>query len=349
MKIVDMLYMARLFGHHRTRLDDLLPKEIVPKAVTVKLTERCNSRCLSCNYWKQDLKDLITTKRVIDLIDEIAELGVIRLRFSGGEPLLREDFFLILEHAASKGFGKITMATNGLLVGKRAEAINRSSLTDLGVSVDGLRETNDLMRGVPGYFDTVMKGLTLIKNKRITIMSNLNGGLYKDLPELLRICEEAGYLWDYNLLDDTPSFFHGINVDSIIGSNNEVDKLFEVIRKYLHLKCMRRLSDIQLNYAYNYLKKTLKQEPHCYMGFMELFINSQGDVLSGCHVLPPVDNILQKGLLEIVGSKAYLKRVKNMVAGKCPGCTCGYGVNEALKNMPKYFMSRILQGKGVLP
>jgi hypothetical protein len=85
------------------------------------------------------------------------------------------------------------------------------------------------------------------------------------------------------------------------------------------------------------------------MGFMELYVDSQGNVLSGCQVLPPMGNILRSDLQEILATEAYQKRVRNMATRKCPGCTCGYGVNEILRNLPKYVVLRVLEKKRVLP
>ena len=72
-----------------------------------------------------------------------------------------------------------------MLIGRFADQINRSSLTDLGVSIDGLRDTNDRLPGVPGRLDQVMKGLRLVKNKQIMITTTLHDRLAEELPELL--------------------------------------------------------------------------------------------------------------------------------------------------------------------
>lgn len=251
-------------------------------------------------------------------------------------------FFEILDEIQVFSFEKITMATNGMLLKKFADKINRSCLTDLGVSIDGLKDTNDRIRGVVGYFDRTTEGLRLIKDKRITIMTTLNNTTHRELPELLEICERSGYLWDYNLPDNRIYFLEDTQTKSIWPLPTEVDALFDVIKKSRRLKCSQRLSDVQLDYAYRYLKGITVEEPHCFMGFMELFLDSQGNVLSGCHLLPPVGNIMKNNILDILESNVYRKRVRNMLVKKCRGCTCGYGVNVILENLPKYVFQKLL-------
>ena len=134
-----------------------------------------------------------------------------------------------------------------------------------------------------------------------------------------------------------------------IPSKEEVETLFEELSKLRHLRCMARLSDVRLAYAYQYLKGDVKREPHCYMAFMEVFIDSQGNVLSGCNVLPPTGNIFQNSLKDIFASERYKKRSRIMLARKCPGCTCGYGINQIIENLPTYGLSQLRERRRLLP
>jgi len=349
MKIRNVLYAARLFVYSKTLWDGIIPGMIRPYAVTIKLTERCNSRCITCNYWRKKSEDRIDKDAAIDLMQQLAAVGVNRIRFSGGEPLLRDDFFDIIEKTRGLGFEKVTVASNGLLLRVFADRINDSCITDLGISIDGTRETNDRIRGVSGYFDRVMEGLELIKGKRITIMTTLNNKSHLELPELFKMCEDRGYLWDYNLPDNRSYFLRDTELDSITPEPEDAGRIFDVIKECMHMKCGQRLSPVQLDYAYKYLKGIVTKEPRCYMGFVEMFIDSGGNVLSGCHSLPPVGNIMKNTLKEILGTDVYQKRVRDMLGRKCHGCTCGYGVNEILENLHRYTFIRIFNRKGLLP
>jgi len=349
MNFKNSVYIGRLFGYSKTGADSILPVMPNPYAVTIKLTENCNSKCITCNYWHTRHEDLIDADKAVDVIRQLYEVGVKRIRFSGGEPLLRKDIFEILERTRDIPFEKVTLATNGLLLSRRYKKINHSCLTDLGISIDGLPRTNDKIRGISGYFDQVMAGLEKIMDKRITIMTTLNRHSHVEIRELLDLFEKRGILWDYNLIDQHLYFLKDTQAETLIPSQDEVDTLFAELRKLKHLDCMARISDIKLAYARQYLQGEVEKEPPCYMGFLEVFIESKGDVLSGCSVLPSIGNIFQSDLKDILMSEKYKKRLRIMLARKCPGCSCGYGVNQIIENLPAYALSQLREKRRLSP
>lgn len=349
MNFTSAIYVGRLYGYSKIGIDSILPAEPKPYAATIKLTENCNAKCITCNYWHTQWEDLITTNKAVNIIEQLHELGIKRLRFSGGEPLLRKDFFEVLDRIKDLHFNKITLATNGLLISRLHEKINRSCLTDLGVSIDGLPETNDTIRGVPGYFDRVMAGLKKITGKQITVMTTLTRYTHLEIRKLLELCEERGFLWDYNLLDQHIYFLQNTEADTLIPSTDEVDFLFDELHKLKHLRCMARISDIKLVYACQYLKGEIHKESPCYMAFLEVFIDSKGNILSGCNTLPPMGNIFQTDLKDVLVSERYQKRLRTMLDRKCPGCSCGYGINQIIEHLPAYALSQLREKRRVSP
>lgn len=313
-----------------------MPNNVTPYAASIKLTENCNSRCITCNYWKRKSVDKISTDKAIDIIRQLEDMDICRLRFTGGETLLRSDFFDILKAIEKNRFSKVTLATNGILISKYAENINNSCLTDLGISIDGLEETNDRIRGIKGHYKLVFESLKRIVGKRITIMTTLNHRSHLELQAIIDLCSERGYLWDFNLLDDRIYFLKNSDIQSIWPEPNAVDQIIRVIKQNRNRRCLSRINDLQLNYARNYLKKIPLKEPPCFMGFMEIFINSQGDVFPGCYFFPPAGNVLESSLLEIIRGDTYRNRIDLMIKRKCRGCTCGYGVNEIINNLPLF-------------
>src|ERR1700739_2057580 len=149
------------------------PATIRPLSAHVKLTENCQAKCISCDYWKTRWNDGIDTSKAIDLVNQIAELGIGSLRFTGGEPLLRKDFFEVLQQAKTSSFKHIILQTNGLLLKKLNKEINASPISNISVSIDGLKDTNDHIRGIRGYFELAMEGIRLMKNKHRSIAIRL--------------------------------------------------------------------------------------------------------------------------------------------------------------------------------
>src|SRR5258706_12691882 len=86
----------------------------VPLSVQIDLTYRCNERCVHC-YLDHDDHGEMSTSEIKNLLDELASAGVFFLTLSGGEILLRKDFFEILEYAPKLTFW-VKLNTNAILV-----------------------------------------------------------------------------------------------------------------------------------------------------------------------------------------------------------------------------------------
>src|SRR5271169_3599182 len=86
----------------------------IPLSAQIDLTYRCNERCIHCYLDHSDHGEM-TTAEIKNLLDQMADAGVFYLTISGGEILMRRDFFEILEHARARTFC-IKLNTNGVLI-----------------------------------------------------------------------------------------------------------------------------------------------------------------------------------------------------------------------------------------
>src|SRR6056297_1092043 len=124
-------------------------------------TKRCNLYCEHC-YAGADTEGApneLSTAEGKALIDDLAEFGAPVILFSGGEPLVREDLTELVAHAADSGIRPV-LSTNGtLLTRERARELKEAGLKYAGVSVDGLPERNDRIRGEEGAFDAAVRGI----------------------------------------------------------------------------------------------------------------------------------------------------------------------------------------------
>ena len=87
----------------------------IPLSVHFDLTYRCNERCVHC-YLDHDDHGEMTTGEVKSVLDQLAAAGTLFLILSGGELLLRKDFFELLAYARGLGFD-VKLKTNGILLG----------------------------------------------------------------------------------------------------------------------------------------------------------------------------------------------------------------------------------------
>jgi mycofactocin biosynthetic radical S-adenosylmethionine protein MftC len=124
-----------------------------PICLTWELTYACNLQCIHClsSSGRRDPREL-TTAQAKAVIEELQRLQVFYVNLGGGEPMLRHDFFEIIEHAIAHDVG-VKFSTNGTFIdaaaARRLAAIN---YLDIQISLDGLdAATNDGVRGAGSY------------------------------------------------------------------------------------------------------------------------------------------------------------------------------------------------------
>lgn len=304
----------------------LLPSTIRPLSAHIKLTENCQAGCISCDYWKSRWQDRINTDRAIELLNEIGAAGIRTLRLTGGEPLLRKDLFDILQKADTSRFKHIILQTNGLLLKKLHKDINASQISKVAVSIDGLKQSNDLIRGIQGYFDLGMEGIKLLREKQLAISVTLNRLSAAELGKLADIAHALGAKVEVNLLSQSLSFLKDADIATMWPEGSDVVEIVKFVRDRL------KRPAYEVDYVTQYYNNEKIDEPPCVLGYLQVFVLSNGDVLTGCYPMKPVGNILRDSLATILASEAYSRQCTAMVRRECPGCTCGIESSLAMKH-----------------
>lgn len=120
-----------------------------PICLTWELTYACNLSCVHClsSSGRRDPREL-TTAECFEVIDELERLQVFYVNIGGGEPMLRPDFFEILEYAAAHHVG-VKFSTNGTFIdAAAARRLASMDYLDIQISIDGAdAQVNDLVRG----------------------------------------------------------------------------------------------------------------------------------------------------------------------------------------------------------
>jgi len=319
------LYLTRVWAGTNISAK-FLPSKVRPLAAHIKLTENCQAKCISCDYWQSRWQDGIDTDRAVDLLNEIGAAGIRSLRFTGGEPLLRKDLFQVMKQADTSSFKQIILQTNGLLIKKLHREINESPITKVCVSIDGLEQTNDLIRGIDGYFDLAMQGIKLLRGKQVAIAVTLNRISAKELGRLAEVAHGVGADVQYNVLSQSIFFIKNADVASMWPQGSDVTDIANFLRDDL------KRPAYEVDYITRYFKKEALAEPPCVLGYLQMFVMSNGDVMTGCYPLKPVGNILRDKLETILASEEYALQCEAMVRRECPGCTCGVESSLAMKH-----------------
>ena len=162
--------------------------------VVWNITSQCNLKCRHCYIEATEAaKDNeMTTAEGMAFIDDLAEMKVPVLMFSGGEPLVRPDLFELAAYAVEKGL-RIVLSTNGTLIDDfTAQLIKEAGFQYVGVSIDGCEETHDMFRGEKGAFAAAIAGIRAAKaaGNRTGVRFTLNSLNKRDLPAVLDLIEQ---------------------------------------------------------------------------------------------------------------------------------------------------------------
>jgi 12,18-didecarboxysiroheme deacetylase len=157
-------------------------------------TKACNLRCIHCYYTAKARPDPdeLTTDEARVMIDDLVAFGVPVLLFSGGEPLLRDDLFELGAYAVQRGL-RTVISTNGTLIDRKAAAqIKEAGFSYVGISLDGIGETNDEFRGLSGAYDAALRGIQVCTELGVKtgLRLTLNRHNYEDLNAIFDLLEE---------------------------------------------------------------------------------------------------------------------------------------------------------------
>ncbi|QAA35333.1 GTP 3',8-cyclase MoaA [Clostridium manihotivorum] len=162
----------------------------------ISVTDLCNLRCKYCMPEKGIAKachdEILTFEEIQHITEKFAELGVNKVRITGGEPLVRRDILNLIERISTiKGIDEIAMTTNGILLKEYAKALKEAGLSRVNISLDTLNpdKYRDITKGgelkavLEGIAEAKKVGLTPIKIN-VVLMKGFNEDEIKDFVDL---------------------------------------------------------------------------------------------------------------------------------------------------------------------
>ncbi len=154
--------------------------------VVWNMTRRCNLRCVHCYNASGEAEGAggLSTEEAEALIDDLSQMQVPVLLFSGGEPVLRDDLFQLGAYATSRGL-RAVLSTNGTLItAEVADSLAKASFQYVGVSIDGLSQVHDRFRRREGAYESAWQGIQNAQNAglRTGVRFTVTQDNLKDLP-----------------------------------------------------------------------------------------------------------------------------------------------------------------------
>lgn len=151
-----------------------LLKKDIPGAVIIGLTYKCQCKCVHCSVGYpsgslSEQKSEMAVSRIRALLEEVARLGVPKVNFFGGEPLLLgTDLIDLVQHAYYMGLN-ISIDTNGILLTEDfVKRLNKAGVNNINVSIDSVdSKVHDELRGYQGTFDKALNAIKLCVKEKI--------------------------------------------------------------------------------------------------------------------------------------------------------------------------------------
>jgi len=162
--------------------------------VVWNMTRRCNLKCVHCyiDAQRDKAEGELTTEEARALIADVASFGAPVFLFSGGEPFMRDDLFELGSYTKSKGL-RTVISTNGTMITEDvAEEIKKAGFSYVGISLDGLEETNDKFRESVGAFQKTLQGIRNCQAKgvRVGLRFTINKHNFRDIAGIFDLIEK---------------------------------------------------------------------------------------------------------------------------------------------------------------
>ncbi|MFH0959373.1 MAG: radical SAM protein [Pseudomonadota bacterium] len=314
-------------------------KPFALRLVAWEMTRRCNLKCVHCRAGASERVDEneLTFEEGVKLIDQIREEGTPILIMTGGEPLLREDFFPLARHAIKSGL-RAVIATNGSLVThETAREIARVGIPRASVSLDGpTAADHDAFRGVSGAFENSLKGIELLKSAGVDVQINTtltrrNKGQLREMARLAEKLEAKAFhvfllvptgrardmsgeeMGPHEYEETLLEFYH-------IGRNTILETKATCAPQYYRiLRQQAAKEDIEVNV------ETFGLNAHtrgCLGGLSFAFVSHTGDVQPCGYFDDKAGSIKDEGFGRVWRESDLFKELRNfkLLEGKCGKC-----------------------------
>jgi len=305
---------------------------VSPTHAIVAVTYRCNARCLMCDIWKKETGAEMAPGDYRRLPRSLKEINV-----SGGEPLLRRDIADVMEAMREACPGvRLVLSTNGLLPDRLDDLLGRAPGLAVRVSLDGIAELHDEIRGIDGAFEKAMRSIDIAKKHGAAdlgvcaTMTRHNAGRVREIQAL---AERMGLQFTFTVAHSSEMFFG--EKDAERPSADAAREDIEEIKGRLYAS--KSVKDWFRAYFTEGLMDVLRGRPRpirCRAGLDFFYLDPEGKVYP-CHLWSrPMGDILEQTYEEIVDSNPEVIEAVSRCTRRC-WMTCTVAP-EMRRNLPAY-------------
>jgi len=293
----------------------------IPISVQLDLTYRCNERCVHC-YLDHDDHGEMTTAEIKDLLGQLADSGVFFLVLSGGEIMMRRDFFEILEHARALMFS-VKLKTNAVMIrASDAERMRALSVDSVQISVYSHRaEVHDAITKLPGSLKRSLDGARLLRSHGVKVVfaNVLMRGNAEDYRGVQALAAELGAQFTLD-----PTITPMMDGDrSVLALNIDSTALQAVFRD---ATLVGEVDEFCAPPAGPMDEKDAFDSLPCSAAHNACYVSPYGDVYPCVQFPLPSGNVRRQKFEDIWRNSAQLNEVRTITLGDLQGCSeCVHG------------------------
>ena len=309
-----------------------------------ELTLKCNEACFHCgSRCGVAQPDGMPAEKYMGVLDEVKgnfDISQMMLCITGGEPLLRKDFFDILGYADSLGY-RWGMTSNATLITPQvAGMLYDTNMATISVSIDGLEKTHDSLRGLKGGYRLAMRGIENLLSERdrrykikkkdgkrpfraVQVTTVVNHENIRELDSLYRVFEDID-IDSWRVIGLEP-IGRALERPELMLTPDDQRRLFSFIYE-------KRLEQMPVTYGcshflgFDYEREVRDWYFICNAGIYTASIMTNGDV-GACLDIERTPKTIQGNILETPFTQIWNERFKifrqplSGLCGKCSGCS----------------------------
>ena len=323
---------ADLYENHFTKHF----KVIAPTVLHVNVNLRCNTQCAMCNIWELKSPHELTLNQLETIFADPVYGRIEYIMLAGGEPTLRNDLpeMVVLMHRRMPRLRKLMIPSNvinRLSVQRQFPPIARYCAEHkirltLAVSLDGIGETHDKIRGVKGAYEKVMENIAFMKQLQKEAPYNLSidptifSMNVHELQQLKNLAEQLELPITFQIAAVADDYYHNANIDKVLSVDVAARrKMTEFLKRQV---AESSLLDA-LAYYYAEVIEHLQGAPTrglpCPFADQGLLLNPDGS-LQYCHNSQPIGNVLEKNSTELYYARENLAYRDKVRTESCPSC-----------------------------
>ena len=286
----------------------------VPLSVQLDLTYRCNERCVHCYLDHQDHGEM-TTAEIKRLLEEMAEAGVFILTLSGGEIMLRKDFFEILEYARRQLTFCVKLKTNAILIREQEAA----RIRDLGVEAIQISiyshrpEIHDAITLVPGSLKRSLDAARFLKSQGLRVIF-ANVLMVQNLDDYQGVRALAAEMGIESTLD--PTITPMMDGDrSVLNLNIDRSSLHQLFRDE------SMVMDVEEPCGVEAVDQDTLQHLPCSASHTTCYVSPYGDVFPCVQFPLPTGNVRKERFIDIWRYSDRMNEVRSIRLKDLTTCT----------------------------